>query len=96
MPYSGHHVNLSMRGIALNMRPLLYGICIWIALGGDEEKKRDPGRKKETEEEWTAQESPFSIPAIYNIIPPANTSRICPMSSSSPIRKPRNSDTRIR
>ncbi len=46
-----------MRGIALNMRPLLYGICIWIALGGDEEKKRDPGRKKETEEEWTAQEA---------------------------------------
>lgn len=46
-----------MRGIALNMRPLLYGICIWIALGGDEEKKRDPGRKKETEEAWTAQEA---------------------------------------
>ncbi len=46
-----------MRSIALNMRPLLYGICIWIALGGDEEKKRDPGGKKEKEEAWTAQEA---------------------------------------
>lgn len=37
-----------MRGIALNMRPLLYGICIWIALGGDEEKSgiREGRRKR--------------------------------------------------
>lgn len=46
-----------MRGVALNMRPLLYGICIWIAFGGDGERKRDKGEKREKEEAWTAQEA---------------------------------------
>lgn len=46
-----------MRSVALNMRPLLYGICIWIAFGGDGERKRDKGEKKEREEAWTAQEA---------------------------------------
>ena len=46
-----------MRGIALNMRPLLYGICIWIALGGDGGRKSDTGEKKKNKEPWTAQEA---------------------------------------
>lgn len=38
--------------IALNLRPLLYGVCIWIVLGGD------VGRGTEEEKKtWTAQEA---------------------------------------
>lgn len=46
-----------MRNAALNMRPLLYGMCIWIVLGGDGEKERDRGRQEEKGEAWTAQEA---------------------------------------
>lgn len=37
--------------IALNLRPLLYGICIWIVLGGD------GGKGEEEKKAWTAQEA---------------------------------------
>lgn len=54
-----------MRNIALSFRPLLYGICIWIALGSEEGKAGskkngqagEPAEKTVREEKrWTAQE----------------------------------------
>ena len=54
-----------MRNIALSFRPLLYGICIWIALGSEEGKTGskengqtgEPAGKAVREEKlWTAQE----------------------------------------
>lgn len=41
-----------MQNIALNVRPLLYGICIWIVLGGGEKRTA-----VDKEKLWTAQES---------------------------------------
>ena len=46
-----------MKNIALSLRPLLYGICVWIALGGEE--KRDKGENEQQDlpkKVWTAQE----------------------------------------
>lgn len=46
-----------MKNIALSLRPLLYGICVWIALGGEE--KRDKGENEQQDSPkkvWTAQE----------------------------------------
>lgn len=56
----GAGVRSFMRGIALNMRPLLYGICLWIAFGSDGEKggkEAGSGEMKGKEEAWTAQEA---------------------------------------
>ncbi len=43
---------LLMQNIAKNMRPLFYGICIWIIFGNSQER-----RAKGDEKTWTAQES---------------------------------------
>lgn len=55
-----------MRNIALNIRPLLYGICVWIALGsegGKHSNKRiekngrmEQGEAAKADRVWTAQE----------------------------------------
>lgn len=44
--------DILMQNIAWNIRPLLYGICIWIGLGSGESKIQE---KKE--QLWTAQEA---------------------------------------
>lgn len=48
---------LLMKNIALNLRPLLYGVCIWIAMGSGMEGKADGGREEKEEKVWTAQEA---------------------------------------
>lgn len=46
-----------MKNIALSLRPLLYGICIWIALGGEEKKDKGESEQQDLPKKvWTAQE----------------------------------------
>lgn len=46
-----------MKNIALSLRPLLYGICIWIALGGEEKKDKGENEQQDSPKKvWTAQE----------------------------------------
>lgn len=46
-----------MREIALGFRPLLYGICIWVALGKEDEKPAEKTEPAGRERVPTAQES---------------------------------------
>lgn len=46
-----------MREIALGFRPLLYGICIWVALGKEDEKPAEKTEPAGRERAPTAQES---------------------------------------
>ena len=46
-----------MKNIALSLRPLLYGICVWIALGGEEKKDKGENEQQDSPKKvWTAQE----------------------------------------
>ena len=51
------NTGLLMKNIALSLRPLLYGICIWIAFGSEEGKKEHRNELSELPRKaWTAQE----------------------------------------
>lgn len=51
------NVEVLMKNIALSLRPLLYGICIWIALGGEEKKDKGESEQQDLPKKvWTAQE----------------------------------------
>lgn len=52
------NTGIMMKNIALSLRPLLYGMCIWIAFGGEENAQHHRNEQVSTPPKvWTAQES---------------------------------------
>ncbi len=51
------NIRTVMKNIALSLRPLLYGICIWAALGGEEQRVENKNMQSEQPKKtWTVQE----------------------------------------